>query len=86
MNKTAKISVRNLFFKIFGDDPQSVLPMLHDGIDKAEIQKKTGHVIGLNNINIDIEPGLITVIMGFVGIWQINPDPPSQPSDRTHCR
>ena len=53
MNKTAKISVRNLF-KIFGDDPQSVLPMLHDGIDKAEIQKKTGHVIGLNNINIDI--------------------------------
>ena len=66
MNKTAKISVRNLF-KIFGDDPQSVLPMLHDGIDKAEIQKKTGHVIGLNNINIDIEPGLITVIMGLSG-------------------
>ena len=62
----AKIAVRNLF-KIFGDDPKSILPMLHDGIDKADIQQKTGHVIGLNNINIDIEAGLITVIMGLSG-------------------
>lgn len=62
----AKIAVRNLF-KIFGDDPQSILPMLHDGIDKAEIQRQTGHVIGLNNINIDIRSGLITVIMGLSG-------------------
>ena len=62
----AKIAVRNLF-KIFGDDPKSILPMLHDGIDKAEIQRQTGHVIGLNNINIDIQSGLITVIMGLSG-------------------
>ena len=66
MPTKAKISVRNLY-KIFGDDPQSVLPMLHDGIDKAEVQQKTGHVIGLNNINIDIQSGLITVIMGLSG-------------------
>ncbi|MGC6484428.1 MAG: betaine/proline/choline family ABC transporter ATP-binding protein [Candidatus Puniceispirillales bacterium] len=66
MEQSAKITVRNLY-KIFGDDPMSVLPLLHDGIDKAEVQKKTGHVIGLNNINIDIEPGLITVIMGLSG-------------------
>ena len=64
--KQAKIAVRNLF-KIFGDDPKSILPMLHDGIDKAEIQRQTGHVIGLNNINIDIQSGLITVIMGLSG-------------------
>ena len=42
------------------------LKVVHQ-LDKAEIQKKTGHVIGLNNINIDIEPGLITVIMGLSG-------------------
>ena len=61
-----KIAVRNLF-KIFGEDPESILPMLTDGIDKAEVQQRTGHVIGLNNINIDIRAGLITVIMGLSG-------------------
>ncbi|MEC8727628.1 MAG: betaine/proline/choline family ABC transporter ATP-binding protein [Pseudomonadota bacterium] len=60
------ISIRNLF-KIFGDNPQSVLPQLHDGIDKADVQQKTGHVIGLNNINVDIQSGKITVIMGLSG-------------------
>ena len=61
-----KIAVRNLF-KIFGEDPESILPMLSDGIDKADVQQRTGHVIGLNNINIDIRAGLITVIMGLSG-------------------
>lgn len=60
------ISIRNLF-KIFGDDPKSVMPQLHDGIDKADVQRKTGHVIGLNNINVDIQSGKITVIMGLSG-------------------
>lgn len=65
-NPTAKIAVRNLY-KIFGADPDSIVPMLYDGIDKSEIQRDTGHVIGLNNINIDINDGLITVIMGLSG-------------------
>lgn len=60
------ISIRNLF-KIFGDNPQSILPQLYDGIDKSEVQQKTGHVIGLNNINVDIQSGKITVIMGLSG-------------------
>ncbi len=63
---SAKISVRNLF-KVFGDDPASILPMIYDGIDKNEVQRDTGHVIGLNNINIDIADGQITVIMGLSG-------------------
>ena len=65
-DKPVKIAVRNLY-KIFGDDPASILPMLSDGIDKADIQRRTGHVIGLNNINVDIKSGLITVIMGLSG-------------------
>ena len=65
-SSNAAISIRNLF-KIFGDNPQSVLPQLYDGIDKANIQQKTGHVIGLNNINVDIQAGKITVIMGLSG-------------------
>lgn len=65
-DKQVKIAVRNLY-KIFGNDPASILPMLSDGIDKADIQRRTGHVIGLNNINVDIKSGLITVIMGLSG-------------------
>ena len=65
-NKRVKISVKNLY-KIFGEDPSSIIPLLHDGIDKAEIHKATGHVLGLNNINIDIFDGLVTVIMGLSG-------------------
>ena len=48
-----KISIRKLF-KVFGEDPVNILPLLYDGIDKAELQKSSGHVLALNNINIDI--------------------------------
>jgi len=65
-NLPIKISVRNLF-KVFGEDPVNILPLLYDGIDKAELQKSSGHVLALNNINIDIFDGLITVIMGLSG-------------------
>ena len=61
-----KISIRKLF-KVFGEDPVNILPLLYDGIDKAELQKSSGHVLALNNINIDIFDGLITVIMGLSG-------------------
>ena len=61
-----KISVRNLF-KVFGEDPVSILPLLYDGIDKTELKKNTAHILALNNINVDIFDGLITVIMGLSG-------------------
>ena len=61
-----KIAVRD-FFKVFGEDPVSILPLLYDGIDKAELQKNSDHILALNNINIDIFDGLITVIMGLSG-------------------
>ena len=47
-----KISVRDLF-KVFGEDPLSILPLLYDGIDKTELQKNTAHILALNNINVD---------------------------------
>ena len=65
-NQNIALSIKNLF-KIFGSDPTSILSEISDGIDKAEVQRKTGHVIGLNNINIDIISGNITVIMGLSG-------------------
>ena len=66
VSSKVKISVRDLF-KVFGEDPVSILPLLYDGIDKAELQRNSDHVLALNNINIDIFDGLITVIMGLSG-------------------
>lgn len=69
MSDDIKISVRNLY-KVFGDDPQAALQKVHAGIGKAELQSETGHVLGLNDINIDMPTSKTTVIMGLSGCIQ----------------
>ena len=64
--KTTKIAIRNLF-KIFGEDPASVMPAVRDGISKADLLDNHNHVLGLNDINVDIKEGDITVMMGLSG-------------------
>lgn len=61
-----KIRIENLY-KIFGDDPQSVLPLVKEGISKQELMEKHAHVLGLNNINITVPERQISVIMGLSG-------------------
>jgi glycine betaine/proline transport system ATP-binding protein len=61
-----KISIRNLY-KIFGADPQAMVPKVKAGMGKAELLKDHGHVIGLQDINIDMRRGDFTVIMGLSG-------------------
>jgi glycine betaine/proline transport system ATP-binding protein len=53
--------------KIFGPEPQAALEMLRAGKSKAEVQAETGHVVGLNNVSLDIAPGQIFVVMGLSG-------------------
>ena len=65
-NNQIKVSIRNLY-KIFGDDPQSVFPLVQEGLGKAELLDQHNHVLGLRDINIDIHSGKITVIMGLSG-------------------
>lgn len=60
------IEVRDLF-KVFGPRPDSVLPMLEEGLNKDEILARTGHTVGLRDINLSIERGEIFVIMGLSG-------------------
>ncbi|MCM2561285.1 betaine/proline/choline family ABC transporter ATP-binding protein [Lutimaribacter sp. EGI FJ00015] len=66
MSDDVKISVRNLY-KIFGGNPQEALEKVHAGMGKVELQAETGHVLGLNDINIDMPAGKTTVIMGLSG-------------------
>jgi glycine betaine/proline transport system ATP-binding protein len=61
-----KISIRNLY-KIFGSEPQEMVPHVRAGMGKAELLEKHGHVLGLRDINVDMKRGEITVIMGLSG-------------------
>lgn len=61
-----KIRVRGLY-KIFGDDPQSALALVKNKMSKTDLQVETNHVLGLNDINIDMPTGKTTVIMGLSG-------------------
>ena len=62
----ALIQIRNLF-KIFGNNPDSILPRVKEGASKEDILATTGHTVGLNDINLDIHKGEIFVIMGLSG-------------------
>jgi len=60
------VSVRNLY-KIFGPDAQELLALVKDGIGKEELHNEHDHVLGLSNINLEIESGSLFVIMGLSG-------------------
>lgn len=66
MSADIKIAIRDLY-KIFGSDPQAALDHVRAGISKADLLDQHGHVLGLQNINIDMYAGQITVIMGLSG-------------------
>jgi glycine betaine/proline transport system ATP-binding protein len=60
------IQIKNLY-KVFGQNPTSVLSQVKNGVTKEEILAKTGHTVGLKNINLEIHAGEIFVIMGLSG-------------------
>ncbi len=61
-----KIKIESLY-KIFGSHPEKVLPQVIEGMSKADLLAKHGHVLGLKDINIDIPAHKIAVIMGLSG-------------------
>ena len=62
----SKIEINNVY-KIFGNNPKSVLPMVKEGATKDEILEKTGHTVGLDNVSLKIEEGETFVCMGLSG-------------------
>ncbi|WP_116087474.1 glycine betaine/L-proline ABC transporter ATP-binding protein [Tropicimonas sp. IMCC34011] len=64
--KNVKVSIRHLY-KIFGADPEGALAKVREGMTKAELLDQTSHVLGLQDINVDMKEGEITVIMGLSG-------------------
>jgi len=64
--KTPLISIKNLY-KVFGKNEKKVLEEVKAGKSKETILAETGHTVGLADINLDIYPGEIFVIMGLSG-------------------
>ena len=60
------ITIENLY-KLFGRHPDKHMPLVNQGLSKDEILKRTGHTLGLKDINLSINKGEIFVIMGLSG-------------------
>ena len=64
--KRVKVAVKGLY-KIFGDNPEPMVDKVKAGMSKTDLLAQHGHVLGLNDINVDMHDGEITVIMGLSG-------------------
>ena len=61
------IKVENLV-KIFGRNPKSALKKLQQaGMTKGQIEKETGHTVGVHDVSFEVKEGEIFVIMGLSG-------------------
>ncbi|MGV0910953.1 choline ABC transporter ATP-binding protein [Martelella sp. FOR1707] len=52
---------------VFGDRPQSALPMMDEGKSRAEVQEETGQVLGVHNCSLSVGEGELLVLMGLSG-------------------
>jgi len=52
----SKIEIKNIY-KIFGNNPQSIVPLVKNGGTKDDILEQTGHTVGLDNVSLNIEEG-----------------------------
>ncbi|MDA8742048.1 glycine betaine/L-proline ABC transporter ATP-binding protein, partial [Amylibacter sp.] len=66
MTQTPKVSLRGLY-KIFGSDDKAVLQHAKDGMSKENLLISHQHVLGLKDINVEMQAGEITVVMGLSG-------------------
>lgn len=60
------IEIKGLF-KIFGPRARNHIDRVRSGMTKAELNEAHGHVLGLQDINLSMPGGGITVVMGLSG-------------------
>lgn len=52
---------------VFGDNPERALPLMDKGMTRAEVQAKTGQVLGVHDCSLTVATGEILVLMGLSG-------------------
>lgn len=66
MANDPKVRLRGLY-KIFGSKDKDVLHHVKKGMGKEDLLEQHQHVLGLQDINVDMQAGEITVVMGLSG-------------------
>ena len=52
---------------VFGEKPETALPLMDDGKSRHDVQAETGQVLGVHNCKLDVQEGEILVLMGLSG-------------------
>ena len=52
---------------VFGDKPDTALPLMDQGLERPEIQQQTGQILGVHDCSLDVAQGEILVLMGLSG-------------------
>ena len=52
---------------VFGDNPERALPLMDQGQTRAEVQTRTGQVLGVHDCSLSVAEGEILVLMGLSG-------------------
>ena len=52
---------------VFGDNPDRALPLMDQGLSRAQIQEQTGQILGVHDCSLTVAEGEILVLMGLSG-------------------
>ena len=52
---------------VFGDEPETALPLMDQGLSRAEVQVQSGQVLGVHDCSLSVAQGEILVLMGLSG-------------------
>ncbi|MEO8531347.1 MAG: choline ABC transporter ATP-binding protein [Deltaproteobacteria bacterium] len=52
---------------VFGNEPASALPLMDQGMERAQVRENSGQVLGVHNCSLTVESGEILVLMGLSG-------------------
>ena len=63
---SSALQVRGLW-KIFGPKAERLIGTPDAALSRAELQRKSGHVIGVRDVSFDVAPGEVFVVMGPSG-------------------
>ena len=66
MTESPKVRLRGVY-KIFGPYDQRMMEHVRNGVGKESLLADHGHVLGLQDISVDMQAGEITVVMGLSG-------------------
>jgi glycine betaine/proline transport system ATP-binding protein len=52
---------------VFGNQPKSALPLMERRLDRREIERQTGQILGVHDCSLEVHEGEIAVLMGLSG-------------------